>query len=576
MGSFSWKHASREEFDHAVEMLLVKKCEADEPGLIATAIEGRGGDGGIDIDVRVRKTGQLVRVYQLKHFPEGISGTHRESRLQQVKRSFNTVLQHSPAKWVLVIPAKFSTQTKKTITTFTAGHGVSVEYLDAIGLDLLLARFPEIRGHLESNPLREALEITGIGSAALNRRGDLARELQRIATRVDGSSVYWGRSFGVLPDGTPYETLHAKRPDAAEREPLSVQLTLDFSDHPEASKQWDNASRFGSFEPIHLPAEVVKKLERIGPEWFASTNENVALEFHPSTSSSSSRAVKLTTIPSPAQRKRVSIRGTITGEVGGTEGTQLRLEFPGGLRMTWLIPDDRSQGLTMELTFEFGGQPVAEVRTAATFLQAMPNSAGLSIELDDVRFDLNSPESRSFIDMQVVLELADDLLELQKHLGPSFLFPGELSSVGDRIRARVLRGILEGKVHVVPFMEHISVTASGENPERLKQCLRDDGAVYVQNPFRTVELYGETIELDEVSYYHPSVRAIDSADHLKALLSGDAAGREIEFRPIDPTEGFQIYVPSLLQSKKVQPWNITGIHEYSEAHHPLGPGLLRN
>ena len=63
---------------------------------VRTAIDGRGGDGGIDIDVTVKKTGQLVKILQVKYFPEatreaiGIGAVRSET--------------HSTRLWPSIIP----------------------------------------------------------------------------------------------------------------------------------------------------------------------------------------------------------------------------------------------------------------------------------------------------------------------------------------------------------------------------------------------------------------------------------------------------------------------------------------
>ena len=88
----NWQTLGEEKFNRAAEMLIMRTVEAENPGLVVTAVDGRGGDGGIDLDVRVKKTGQLVAIYQLKHFPEGFAGEWGKSRKPQIKKSLQSAV----------------------------------------------------------------------------------------------------------------------------------------------------------------------------------------------------------------------------------------------------------------------------------------------------------------------------------------------------------------------------------------------------------------------------------------------------------------------------------------------------
>src|SRR5665647_486018 len=72
---FDWARCGRERFEAIVESLLVNKHVTEHTGH-AQAVDGRGGDGGIDVDVTL-DDGTLDTIYQLKYFPEGLSGNYK-------------------------------------------------------------------------------------------------------------------------------------------------------------------------------------------------------------------------------------------------------------------------------------------------------------------------------------------------------------------------------------------------------------------------------------------------------------------------------------------------------------------
>lgn len=93
--------------------------------MVALAIDGRGGDGGIDIDVRVEGTGQLTEILQLKWFPEGFSKLF-SPRKEQIKKSFERAMAHNPDVWTLVVPANLTTNERKSVLALRKDRNVLI------------------------------------------------------------------------------------------------------------------------------------------------------------------------------------------------------------------------------------------------------------------------------------------------------------------------------------------------------------------------------------------------------------------------------------------------------------------
>lgn len=58
--SIDWRTILETDFNSTAVSLIVR--DRDRGGHVAQAIDGRGGDGGIDIDVRDAASGELVEI----------------------------------------------------------------------------------------------------------------------------------------------------------------------------------------------------------------------------------------------------------------------------------------------------------------------------------------------------------------------------------------------------------------------------------------------------------------------------------------------------------------------------------
>jgi hypothetical protein len=270
MSKIIWDRLDEDTFNKSVEALLVAEYSGN--GLRAQAIDGRGGDGGIDIDVRVERTDQLTHIFQLKHFPQGFSGGFRPRR-KQIRKSFEDAMQHQPPVWVLVFPKNPTISERKFVSSMRGNRKVRIRIVGAAELDGLLSEHPNIEAYLSRDEAVEVLRAVNRPEAALARPGDLHAEMARIQKGLDGRSQYWVSAVTLGPDGAYVETLHAKREDASEREPLSITIETEFGPGDEnLRQQFVDKLKYGGSGTIVLPERVIKQFRKIGPEWFAETS----------------------------------------------------------------------------------------------------------------------------------------------------------------------------------------------------------------------------------------------------------------------------------------------------------------
>lgn len=532
---------------------------------MAQAVDGRGGDGGIDIDVRVERTGQLTEVLQLKWFPEGFSGGHSR-RKEQIRKSFESAMSHEPAVWTLVVPAKLTPGERKSVWTLRKDRQVLIRFVDATDLNLLLAKYPEVHDWATRDAGLDALTLVGREQAMLSKPADLAAEALRLHRRSDGASAYWGRSWSVK-DGAYFEELYAKRPDAAQREPLSFEVETTFgAQDAELGRSFQESLGYGVIEPLVLPGHFVTSSTKVGPEWFAGTEVLAELQLLPSESSKQELKMSATAYDLD-DRRLSSLSGRTSYVTSGSEGGRLTCSFAGGLTQRWLFPLDRNKHCRLEMSFNPAGSAARDIQKAVSFLRSLSNATRIALSVDGKVSQLGVPEfPEPYEPSNALQELVDDLAFIETHLNVSFEFPEELPTALERVWIRVVRIMLSGDCAVLPDANGFNVTLNG------KQSIADSGlfdkgaALFIGNDEWTMDVLGEELFIGSLGIYHPNVGADHAAAHLKALRAGKAAGRRVHFRPNDDTP-FRIYSPARMKpNDKVvaEPWGLDGIPEHAQ------------
>ncbi|MDD7833940.1 hypothetical protein [Paenarthrobacter sp. AB444] len=566
--SIDWRTIPEVDFNSLAEALIVR--DRTREGFVGQAIDGRGGDGGIDIDVREAESGDLLEIIQLKWFREGFSSNFRKRR-DQIRRSFESAMALNPPRWTLVVPANLTVPERQFVSAMRRGRPVSVRFIGATELNLLLADYPEVHDWATRDVAMSALALIQRESAALRRPGDLAAETSKLASRADGTSAYWGRGV-AFQSGVYVETLYAKKPDACEREPLSIVLSTVFGpDDSELRAKYEDTLAYGPIEPLTLPSTVVEAFSMVGPEWFAQ--EHGAGEFHirPGKSSVIDDDLKLVS-KNKAGRALATLRGRAVTSVTGATGAALECHFPGGLRQVWRFPEDLMQPALVTMRCEPEGYSAHDVKRAFSFLNSLASAETVEMNVNGHARSLSCPEFTSnSAPSSGVHELIDDLAYLESQLNIEFEFPKLLPRGHERVWIRVVRRMLEGRSVAVPNRKKLEVTLDGGLDNGTKALLSERGShmIYTESDW-CVTLLGEKIILEDMRIYHPRLIADGAQQHLQAVKNGLGAGRRVTLRPANG-EPFVIFSPSRMRPNDAivaEPWGIEGILE------PAGLALL--
>ena len=424
---FDWERCGRERFEAIVESLLVNKHETERTGR-AQAVDGRGGDGGIDVDVTL-DDGTLETIYQLKHFPEGLSGNYRDTRRRQIRGSYVTAMKQRPKRWVLVVPCNLTPKERSWLRSLAGKGGVVPTWMGVTDLEVELARAPHIYRHFTADALREALQIAGNERALLQTPQDIDATVTSVASRLSALSVYWNVDAHAGTDGAIHRTITARRPDAGEKEPLG----LTFGVRADDRRAHEAVESFRSGGPnLLLEPDQVVALYLEGPTWFAQDLTGSGLRLSREVASRV-HAVELR-LSDQAGSSLAALSGTISGRRAPGGSLDLLMNLRGGVEFTFTVPPE---GSTVAPTREAQirqtavGQPVVDVLAAHSFITqlAMAHRAAIWIGGQDrLSFSVGGLTSTSEPD-GYTRQLVDDLAAISLFANVPLVLPDHLTGL---------------------------------------------------------------------------------------------------------------------------------------------------
>lgn len=556
---FDWS-ASREDFDRVVEALLERVWSTKTDG-VAYAIDGRGGDGGLDVFVSVDgDPDKPVHVYQLKFFPEGMSNGFK-SRREQVKRSFLSVADnHALKTWTLVIPGNPTVQELKSVLALKGSRDLRLDVIGQSKLDETIAQHPDLLAWATRNPLVETLRMARMETDALAGGSDLAGRVGALGALVNGRSAYWGTAFSHA-GGVTTQSLYAKRPDAHEKEPLNISFTALFKGpDEELQRRFTSFVEYGTAEPLRLPASAVEDLVFEGPEWFAQAGELQALEIHP---------IPLET-PIDASVRGVDeeevvisiLHGSLTLASAGSRGFTLRGTF-GGLTLTVQKGD---AGAEVTMTYSLVGLTGTEARKLLNLI-ALINAGGRWQIVRDgdavLTFDgRGEPQHDGQLFPQTWIDLAEDVAVIERELDLAFRMPSDLSNQ-ERIDLKIVRMLLEGRVTTSPMVGSFTGTMAADLSDEDLEVLTTPHAMVKKAPF-VMTLLGQKVRIGILGAYHPHMEVVAGDAHREAHLRGVGEGRKVVIEPQDGTPIRLWLDGSLAPGDRIvpEPWNLPGIDEH--------------
>ena len=206
----------------------------------AHRIDGKGGDGGRDVQIVHGPDGRILRAFELKSFTGRVTG----SRRRQVERSLKRAAELRPEQWTLVVPIDPTPGEDKWFSALGVDYRFPIDWFGKTWLDDKMSAFSDIRRYFVEGAkdevyrlLREIqheqARITDVpeGMARLRTLRERLNEIDpyyryEMAT-VTAKSNRWPSDvvFSVL-SGNVRVDVYPKYSGAVEDRPVSLSFTL--------------------------------------------------------------------------------------------------------------------------------------------------------------------------------------------------------------------------------------------------------------------------------------------------------------------------------------------------------------
>ncbi|MFE2560247.1 hypothetical protein ACFXGT_30355 [Streptomyces sp. NPDC059352] len=535
--AIGWDRVGQPEFDRIVEALVHRLYDDTAE---VQAVNGRGGDHGIDIRV---VSGNRLRIFQLKYYPDGFAASMK-GRRPSIKKSFERAMDHGPYEWTLVVPCTVTDSERAFIEGLAVGRNLTVRIMDRAELDDRLAAHSDIEASFTRDQLFEAAKVYGQEKAIL-RRGpkDLAERVQKLGRVADEVDPHWTMDFAREGDRV-IQTLRGKHPRAHEVSPISLTFTgRSRGLSPELSSAMTRAFGYGVAEEVVLPPEAVKHLSISGPDWLTKTFKNVEVTWRPAGPPPGSGAPAELAFIDGKGRVTGSYAGKLSGLGSGNLGRSIDVAVPGG-QIRILNPFNSAVPSKLAYNFSLEGLTPHDAMKAVRLRRRLLEGGDFQVTVDGQIAGAGQLPHVATPDVLRRLDqlhlFVEDLDVVQRHTDQYFPVPFELPAV-DRIALRMARLLIDGRCVASPFSRTLTITVTGAEDPSMRQLLSGQPqSVRLTSPDCAVQIAGRSLELGNACMFHTRVVAQDGPSALAALDSG-AVEKEIILRPAD-NERFRMFL----------------------------------
>lgn len=570
---WEWARLSQPEFDRAVELLV--EMEFGESHIVE-AVNGRGGDGGIDIRLRQRETGAQT-ILQLKFFVDGFSGKRRD-RQRQIRDSLTAALSHSPEGWILIIPSVPTRADYAFIEGLRAENDVPIELWHRTRLDKLLAKHPSVINVMRRDPALLEYAVTSNMEQAVLANGtrDLSDRVSKLGEVVDSLDPDWTFDF-ARRGATTYNILRAKHPNAATVSPIRFHFNTAFNDrNRDIERQLERTLGWGLAGNVTLPPETVRDFRIDGPPLVQRDGaNNFELTFEvPVNQQIVGKPVAMQLNARGGQRVGTH-RGEAVHGSPGSVGNSLQARFHQSVALTFLIPHQDSGPCTLEVAYDANAaaRSPSALRRATQLLLDLGAAAEMRISIDDLPLltgrateSFNLPDSANWMEqVRQLHELADDISAIERAIGEDLPVPTSLTTT-ERIYVRCARLMLDGQCVMSPNLTSFDLTLraglTGNEPGISELVDGPGGAIAITADPWTLTLDEREVTLPATQMWHPQMRL----EHQASVKTSLQKGLETDARltPIDGTT-FRMYMTDRLTDPDrplvPAPWNLSGVDQ---------------
>jgi hypothetical protein len=240
MAAVQWETVPQQTYDDMVAVLL-NTLHPD-----AERLDGRGGDGGRDI--QLRRDGRLD-LFELKSFTGRLG--KEQGRRAQVERSLKRAAQLDPDSWTLVVPIDHTKGELAWFDGLRGRYGFPLIWRGRTWLDQQMAAHPAIPCYYleggDSHVVRVLRELQQEQADLVGGIPDALQRLQVLGQRIDELSPHYRLDIAMSGD-TIAMALRPRYRGAERDHPILFTGTFTFPDTPtgrEAEQRLERAFNYG-------------------------------------------------------------------------------------------------------------------------------------------------------------------------------------------------------------------------------------------------------------------------------------------------------------------------------------------
>ena len=171
-------------------------------------IDGKGGDGGRDVQILSPTGEQIIHAFELKSF----TGRIKNSRRTQVKNSLKRAKQLKPLKWSLVVPIDPTTGELDWFNELSTICDFPIKWLGKTWLDQNMAAHEDIRRYFVENAEAEVVRLIRelkYEKEIITNTTDAAQQLHRIHRRLGEIDPHYRYEISTVTSATEYHPVGA-------------------------------------------------------------------------------------------------------------------------------------------------------------------------------------------------------------------------------------------------------------------------------------------------------------------------------------------------------------------------------
>lgn len=531
----------RDRVERAVKMLIRDLHPT------AQGIDGSGGDDGRDI--RWDSPDGLV-IFEVKSYTDRLTTSQKRG----IKNSLKKAAKHNPVRWVLVMPLEPSPSEERWFDGLRAEYpSIELEWRGRDWLDKEFAKREDLIRYVEG-PLyvlaQRAKELGHEQAVMANGIHDAIERLGVFSTRLNELSPFWRVDVSTGPNGYTFR-YSAKRPDAAELDPISITPVFSFrSDDPEAIAVARGLRRVLDYGgSITVPGKYIQDFNIQASE---ETSRAFGWDQSITTSKLEIQSIEDNLgLPLPCAVDVRTANGSLAASIviqlnrrfGGGRGVTVAGQDPSGiLTINFLIDRDKKSHtgtFDFEISSPVGLFPYA-IRPVADLICALIPGNRIEFRMGHAVFGYCQLSEDVFPEGHPMARLIIALDELQRYFKKQFPIPDGLGAKDLRELEMLVRLVNEGQTrwpyHILKMRFHRDKLAEFLADPRFKA----GGALLARFESFGMEFGGNRFDLGHVQFYAPKMQLVNRRE-LESAVG----------KPVDPEgrweciDGEHIYIRRL-------------------------------